>query len=120
MVRICLARSGSKKRPFYYLTVSDKRNPRDGRFIERVGFYNPVARGQEEKCKVNLDRVDYWLSVGGQPSYKVLKLIKDARASSSQTDTAATQETGQALTSEEAIPPSADESEKTPARDTAD
>lgn len=79
MVRIRLARGGSKKRPFYYLTVSDKRNARDGRFIERVGFYNPIARGQEERLHIDLTRVDYWLSVGGQPSQRVAHLIKDAR-----------------------------------------
>lgn len=79
MVRIRLARGGSKKRPFYYLTVSDKRNARDGRFIERVGFYNPIARGQEERLHIDLARVDYWLSVGGQPSQRAAHLIKDAR-----------------------------------------
>jgi small subunit ribosomal protein S16 len=79
MVTIRLARGGSKKRPFYHLTVADQRNPRDGRFIERVGFFNPVARGQEETSRIDLERVDYWLSKGAQPSDRVAGLIKAAR-----------------------------------------
>jgi small subunit ribosomal protein S16 len=79
MVTIRLARGGSKKRPFYHLTVADQRNPRDGRFIERVGFFNPVARGQEEVSRIDLERVDYWLSKGAQPSDRVAGLIKAAR-----------------------------------------
>ena len=79
MVTIRLARGGSKKRPFYHLTVADQRNPRDGRFIERVGFFNPVARGQEEISRIDLERVDYWLSKGAQPSDRVAGLIKAAR-----------------------------------------
>ena len=77
MVSIRLARGGSKKRPFYHLTVTDSRNSRDGRFIERVGFFNPVARGQEERLRIDSDRVDYWLSKGAQPSDRVAKLLKD-------------------------------------------
>ena len=77
MVTIRLARAGSKKRPFYHLTVTDSRNPRDGRFIERVGFFNPVARGNEERLRINQERVQYWLSKGAQPSDRVAKLIKD-------------------------------------------
>ena len=79
MVTIRLARGGSKKRPFYHLTVADQLRPRDGRFIERVGFFNPVARGQEEVTRIDLDRVDYWLSKGAQPSDRVAGLIKAAR-----------------------------------------
>ena len=79
MVVIRLARGGSKKRPFYHINVADARAPRDGRFIERVGFFNPVARGQEEVSRVDLDRVDYWLSKGAQPSDRVAGLIKAAR-----------------------------------------
>lgn len=81
MVTIRLARSGSKKRPFYHVTVADQRNPRDGRFIERVGFFNPVARGQEERLRVDIERVNYWISKGAQPSDRVAKLVKDARKS---------------------------------------
>ena len=66
MVTIRLARGGAKKRPFYHLTVTDSRNARDGRFIERIGFFNPVARGQEERLRVDLDRVVHWQSQGAQ------------------------------------------------------
>jgi len=79
MVVIRLARSGSKKRPFYHLSVADQRFPRDGRFIERVGFFNPVARGSEEVLRVNLERVEYWLNKGAQPSDRVAKLLKDSK-----------------------------------------
>ena len=79
MVVIRLSRSGSKKRPFYHLSVADERNPRDGRFIERVGFFNPVARGSEERLRVNAERVEYWMSKGAQPSDRVAKLLKDAK-----------------------------------------
>jgi small subunit ribosomal protein S16 len=77
MVVIRLSRSGSKNRPFYHLSVADERNPRDGRFIERVGFFNPVARGSEERLRVNAERVEYWMSKGAQPSARVAKLLKD-------------------------------------------
>ena len=77
MVTIRLARGGSKKRPFYHLTVTDSRNSRDGRFIERVGFFNPVARGQEERLRIDNERVDYWLSKGAQASDRVAKLLKE-------------------------------------------
>ncbi|MEJ6633732.1 MAG: 30S ribosomal protein S16 [Oceanospirillaceae bacterium] len=74
-----LARGGSKKRPFYHLTVADQRNPRDGRFIERVGFHNPVARGQEEVTRINMQRIDFWIGQGAQPTDRVAGLIKAAR-----------------------------------------
>lgn len=77
MVTIRLARSGSKKRPFYHLTVADSRRARDGRYIERVGFFNPVARGQEERLRVDNARVDHWVSQGAQLSDRVAKLLKD-------------------------------------------
>ena len=77
MVVIRLSRGGSKKRPFYHLTVADSRNARDGRFIERVGFFNPIARGQEERLRVSLDRVDYWESKGAQTSDRVAQLLKE-------------------------------------------
>ncbi|ASP39021.1 30S ribosomal protein S16 [Bacterioplanes sanyensis] len=79
MVVIRLARGGSKKRPFYSINVADSRNPRDGRFIERVGFFNPVARGQEERLRVDLERVEYWMGKGAQPTDRVAKLLKDAK-----------------------------------------
>ena len=78
MVTIRLARGGSKKRPFYHLTVSDSRNARNGRFIERLGFFNPTARGQEEKLRIDMERVNYWRSKGAQPSERVASLLKDA------------------------------------------
>jgi small subunit ribosomal protein S16 len=80
MVTIRLARGGSKKNPYYYVTVSDKRNARNGRFIERVGFFNPTARGQEERLRIDLERVKYWQGQGAQASERVTSLLKDAAA----------------------------------------
>jgi small subunit ribosomal protein S16 len=77
MLTIRLALGGSKKRPFYHLTVTDSRNPRDGSHKEQVGFFNPVARGQEVRLSVNEERVTYWLSVGAQPSERVAQLLKE-------------------------------------------
>lgn len=79
MVSIRLARGGSKKRPFYHIVVSDSRSPRDGRCIERLGFFNPSARGQEESLRLDSERVDYWVSKGAQPSDRVSGLIKEAK-----------------------------------------
>jgi len=79
MVVIRLARTGSKKRPFYHLSVADQRFPRDGRFIERVGFFNPIAKGQEERLRIDLERVEYWISKGAQPSDRVAVLLKEAK-----------------------------------------
>jgi small subunit ribosomal protein S16 len=80
MVTIRLSRGGSKKRPFYHLTVSDSRRARDGRFIERVGFFNPSARGQEERLRVDSDRIAHWQGLGAQLSDRVAKLMKDSAA----------------------------------------
>ena len=79
MVTIRLARGGSKKRPFYHLTVTDSRTSRDGRFIERVGFFNPVARGQEERLRVDIDRVNHWVAQGASVSDRVAQLVKEAQ-----------------------------------------
>lgn len=79
MVTIRLARGGSKKRPFYHITVTDSRRSRDGRFIERVGFFNPVARGQEERLRLDTDRVEYWVGQGAQLSERVTSLVKEAK-----------------------------------------
>ena len=79
MVTIRLSRQGSKKRPFYHVTVTDQAAKRDGRFIERLGFYDPLAAGRAETVRLDLQRAEYWLSVGAQPSESVAKLIKDAR-----------------------------------------
>lgn len=83
MVTIRLARHGAKKAPFYHITVADRTSSRDGRFIERVGFHNPVAKGQAETLRIDLARIDHWLSVGAQPSEMVAKLIKQARKADS-------------------------------------
>lgn len=76
MVTIRLARGGSKKRPFYQIVVTDSRNPRDGRFIERIGFFNPLAQGQSEKLRLDLSRVEHWVGLGAQPSDRVASLVK--------------------------------------------
>ncbi len=79
MVVIRLARGGSKKRPFYHIVAADKRMPRDGRYIELLGFFNPVASGQEEELRLDLARVDHWVGNGAQPSDRVHSLIKQAK-----------------------------------------
>ncbi len=83
MVVIRLARTGAKKRPFYHVVVADKRMPRDGRYIERLGYFNPIATGQEIPLCLKTDRVDYWLSQGAQPSERVQSLLKDWKKQSS-------------------------------------
>lgn len=80
MVTIRLARGGSKKRPFYHLTVANSRNARDGRFIERIGFFNPLATGGEVRLSVQQERADYWLAQGAQASERVAQLLKEAKA----------------------------------------
>ena len=80
MVKIRLSRGGAKKLPFYHIVVTDSRKARDGRKIERVGFFNPVARGQEERLRVDLERVEYWKGVGAQISERVKSLVSEARA----------------------------------------
>lgn len=79
MVTIRLARGGAKKRPFYQIVVTDSRNARDGRFIERIGFFNPIAAGQAESLRIDLDRVDHWVGQGASVSERVSGLIKDAK-----------------------------------------
>lgn len=78
MVTIRLARAGSKKRPFYHITVADSRRARDGRYIERLGFFNPQARGQEEPLRLDLERLNHWISQGAQVSERVASLAKEA------------------------------------------
>ncbi len=80
MVTIRLARGGAKKKPFYHITVSDSRNARDGRFIERIGFFNPLAKGQEERLRLDLERMAFWQSQGAKLSPRVSTLAKDAAA----------------------------------------
>ncbi len=81
MVSIRLSRGGAKHRPFYHIVVTDSRNRRDGRYIERLGYFNPIATGGERKLKVDLERADYWLSHGAQLSDRVANLVKRARGS---------------------------------------
>ena len=76
MVTIRLALGGAKKRSFYHVVVADSRRSRNGRFIERLGFYNPIAKGQEEKLKIDNERLTYWLSQGAQASDRVAGLVK--------------------------------------------
>ena len=81
MVTIRLARGGAKKRPFYQVVVTDSRNARDGRFIERVGFYNPLATGNAEELRLDVDRVEHWVAHGATVSERVAGLIKSAKKS---------------------------------------
>ena len=78
MVTIRLARAGSKKRPFYHVVATEKSSPRDGRFIERLGFYNPNARGADQKLVVDAARVEHWTKNGAQVSERVTFLLKSA------------------------------------------
>lgn len=80
MVVIRLARGGAKQRPFFNIVVADSRNRRDGRFIERLGFYNPKASGGEEALRIAQDRLSYWQGVGAQASPTVARLVKQAQA----------------------------------------
>ena len=86
MLTIRLARSGAKKRPFYHVSVADSRMPRDGRFVERVGYYNPIASGQEVRLQLDLERIDYWIGQGAQPSDRVLNLLKQNKETPEQTE----------------------------------
>jgi small subunit ribosomal protein S16 len=79
MVTIRLSRSGSKKRPYYHISVADSRVSRDGRFIERLGFFNPVARGGDEKMRLDIERFDYWVRLGAQTSDRVKQLAKECK-----------------------------------------
>ena len=79
MVTIRLSRGGALQRPFYHIVVTDRRNRRDGRYIERLGFFNPIATESEDKLKLDLERADYWFSRGAKPSDRVAQLIKQFR-----------------------------------------
>ena len=79
MVSIRLSRAGAKKRPFYHLVVTDSRNRRDGRYIERLGFFNPLGKEHEENLRIDVERVDYWIGPGAQPSERVASLLKAHR-----------------------------------------
>lgn len=79
MVTIRLQRGGAKKRPFYQVVVADSRRARDGKFIENIGFFNPIARGKAERLRLDLDRVDHWVGVGATLSDRVASLVKEAK-----------------------------------------
>jgi len=81
MVTIRLSRSGAKKRPFYHIVVTDQRNKRDGRYIERLGYYNPLAEDAKDTLRIDLPRIDYWIGEGAQPSDRVNTLLKGYRKS---------------------------------------
>lgn len=89
MVTIRLTRGGAKKRPFYQVVVTDSRSSRDGRFIERLGYFNPVAGGKEVPLKLDIDRIDHWVSQGAQLSERVSKLVKQARKAAASEEQAA-------------------------------
>ena len=89
MVVIRLSRGGAKKRPFYNIVVADSRERRDGRFIERVGFYNPVASGAAEKLRMSLDRLTYWTGVGARMSPTVARLLDEAKTATAAAPAAA-------------------------------
>ncbi|MFT4634160.1 MAG: small subunit ribosomal protein S16 [Crocinitomicaceae bacterium] len=88
MVTIRLSRSGSKKRPFYHITVADSRVSRDGRYIERLGFFNPIARGAEEGMRMDIGRFDHWIGQGAQTSDRVKKIVKVYRKANAAADVA--------------------------------
>ncbi len=80
MVKIRMSRSGAKKRPYYTVVVTDSRSKRDGRCIERVGFFNPVAQGNEERLRLDMERITHWISEGAQTTERVTQLIQQAQA----------------------------------------
>lgn len=80
MVVIRLARGGAKKRPFYHVVVADKRAPRDGRYIERLGYFNPIAAGGEVRLHLEVPKIEAWIGKGAQMSERVAKLLKDFQA----------------------------------------
>lgn len=89
MVSIRLSRGGAKKRPFYHIVVTDERNRRDGRYIERLGFFNPIATTSEEKLRIDVERVDYWVGHGAKTSGRVASLLKGYRRAQSGSDASA-------------------------------
>ena len=84
MVTIRLARHGAKKRPFYHVVVADSRYSATGRFIEKVGFFNPIASGQDEKLRLDMTRLEHWVGQGATLSDRVAKLVKDAKKETAQ------------------------------------
>lgn len=86
MLVIRLSRGGAKKRPFYHVVVADRRRSRDGRFVERIGFANPVASGKAESVRINMERFAHWVGVGAQPSATVARLVRDVRRAAAKSD----------------------------------
>ncbi len=82
MVTIRLARGGAKKSPFYQIVVTDSRSARDGRFIEKVGYFNPMARGNEARLEIKSDRIEHWVGQGAQTSERVSSLLKEFKKAS--------------------------------------
>jgi small subunit ribosomal protein S16 len=80
MVTIRMSRGGARKRPFYHIVVTDSRKRRDGKYIERIGFFNPIATGGEERLRIDIERADYWRSQGAQVSDRVSRLLEEQRA----------------------------------------
>jgi len=80
MVTIRMSRGGAKKRPFYHIVVTDNRNRRDGSYIERIGFFNPIATGGEERLRIDAERADFWSARGAQISDRVAQLLKESQA----------------------------------------
>ena len=135
MLTIRLARSGAKKRPFFHVSVADSRMPRDGRFVERVGYYNPIASGQEVRLELDVERIDYWIGKGAQPSDRVLNLLKQNKETPEQTEKRlaikeskrkmklakklAAKEPEEAAPAEEVAPEAAPVAEETPAEEAA-
>jgi len=97
MLTIRLARAGVKKRPFFHIRVADSRKPRDGRFIEKVGYFNPIASGQEVRLEVDQERVDFWISQGAQLSDRVTTLLKRNAETPEQTEKRHTLKEGKRL-----------------------
>ena len=79
MVSIRLSRAGAKKHPFYHLVVTDSRNRRDGSYIERVGYFNPIGKDHEENLRIDVERVEHWVGLGAQPTERVASLLKSHR-----------------------------------------
>lgn len=79
MVKIRLSRGGAKKRPYYHIVATDERNARDGRYIERLGFFNPVAAGAQEEVRIDSERLNYWISKGAQMTARVAEIVKTSQ-----------------------------------------
>lgn len=79
MVVIRLSRGGTNKRPFYKIVVADRRASRDGCYLERIGYFNPIAKGSEKRLEINQERVNYWLSKGAKPSERIISLLLELK-----------------------------------------